>query len=151
MTCRRCAPVAVERRPGSCVAARRATRSSAVRFRARHAGEHPDRPLRAVAGAFDPRRGEAASDGPASDVMLASCRKSVRGHVRRYIAGLAGQTTRWLQAGPYRGQTSLLHVPDHPWTIARLAMDVGLSHRSWAFTRYLSVPHGITGWRLRLA
>src|SRR6185436_16996123 len=45
--------------------------------------------------------------------------------------------------------------PNHSWTVAELASDVGLSRTALVerFTRYLSVPPiaYLTGWRLRLA
>jgi transcriptional regulator GlxA family with amidase domain len=51
---------------------------------------------------------------------------------------------------------ALLHRrADHPWTIAELASEVGVSRSALVarFTRYLSDPPMayLTGWRLRLA
>ena len=79
--------------------------------------------------------------------------------MRRYVAGLPDQTTGWLAGArdPIVGKSlALLHSrPSHPWTIAELATDVGLSRSALVerFTRYLSVPPiaYLTGWRLRLA
>ena len=103
---------------------------------------------------------EAASDRAGSDVMLAKLSEVLFvDTMRRYVAGLPDQTTGWLAGArdPVVGKSlALLHSrPSHPWTIAELAMDVGLSRSALVerFTRYLSVPPiaYLTGWRLRLA
>ena len=66
--------------------------------------------------------------------------------MRRYVAGLPDKTTGWLAGArdPIVGKSlALLHGrPSHPWTIADLARDVGLSRSSLVerFTRYLAVP-----------
>jgi AraC-like DNA-binding protein len=103
---------------------------------------------------------EAASDGAGSDVMLAKLSEILFvDTMRRYVTGLTDQTTGWLAGArdPVVGKSlALLHSrPSHPWTIAELATDVGLSRSALVerFTRYLSVPPiaYLTGWRLRLA
>ena len=79
--------------------------------------------------------------------------------LRRYVAALPAQTTGWLAGArdPVVGKSlALLHRrPEHPWTIAELASEVGLSRSSLVerFTRYLPDPPMayLTGWRLRLA
>jgi len=79
--------------------------------------------------------------------------------LRRYIAQLPQTQTGWL-AGvrhPEVGKAlALLHKqPSHPWTIASLANEVGLSRSVLAerFRHYLSdTPMGyLTRWRLQLA
>jgi AraC-like DNA-binding protein len=103
---------------------------------------------------------EASSDRAGSDVMLAKLSEVLFvDTLRRYATGLPDQTTGWLAGArdPVVGKSlALLHSrPSHPWTIAELATDVGLSRSSLVerFTRYLSVPPiaYLTGWRLRLA
>jgi AraC-like DNA-binding protein len=103
---------------------------------------------------------EAASDGAGTDAMLARLSEVLfLDTLRRYVAGLPDQTTGWLAGARDRfvGKSlALLHSrPSHPWTIAELAGDVGLSRSSLVerFTRYLSAPPMayLTGWRLRLA
>jgi AraC-like DNA-binding protein len=103
---------------------------------------------------------EASSDRAGSDAMLAKLSEALFvDTLRRYVAGLPDQTTGWLAGArdPFVGKSlALLHNrPSHPWTIAELAMDVGLSRSSLVerFTRYLSAPPMayLTGWRLRLA
>ena len=79
--------------------------------------------------------------------------------LRRYVTGLPHPTTGWLAGArdPVVGRSlALLHKrPSHPWTIAELAEEVGLSRSALVdrFTRYLSEPPMayLTGWRLRLA
>src|SRR4029077_17241293 len=69
------------------------------------------------------------------------------------------QTTGWLAGARDQAvgkSLALLHRrPSHPWTIAELAAEVGLSRSVLVerFTRYLSEPPiaYVTGWRLRLA
>jgi AraC-like DNA-binding protein len=78
--------------------------------------------------------------------------------VRRYIAQLPEEQTGWLAGvrDPEIGKTlALLHrKPAHPWTIAALANEVGLSRSVLAerFRRYLSeTPIAyLTRWRLQL-
>jgi AraC-like DNA-binding protein len=78
--------------------------------------------------------------------------------LRRYIAQLPEDQTGWLAGvrNPEVGKTlALLHrKPAHPWTIAALANDVGISRSVLAerFRRYLSeTPIAyLTRWRLQL-
>jgi transcriptional regulator GlxA family with amidase domain len=75
------------------------------------------------------------------------------------VAGLPEQTTGWLAGA--RDQVvgrslALLHRrANHPWTLADLAAEVGVSRSALVarFTRYLVDPPMtyLTGWRLRLA
>src|SRR5262249_23694157 len=66
--------------------------------------------------------------------------------LRRYVAGLPEQEVGWLAAArdPVVGKSlSLLHAKaQHPWTIAELAKEVGLSRSTLVerFTRYLEEP-----------
>ena len=103
---------------------------------------------------------EAASDSAGSDAMLAKLSEALFvDTLRRYVTGLPDKTTGWLAGArdPVVGKSlALLHSrPSHPWTIAELALRVGLSRSVLVerFTRYLSVPPiaYLTGWRLRLA
>jgi AraC-like DNA-binding protein len=103
---------------------------------------------------------EAASGGAGSDAMLAKLTEALFvDTLRRYVSELPDQTVGWLAGArdPIVGRSlALLHSrPSHPWTIAELATEVGLSRSSLVerFTRYLSVPPiaYLTGWRLRLA
>jgi AraC-like DNA-binding protein len=103
---------------------------------------------------------EAASDRAGSDAMLAKLSEALFvDTVRRYVAGLPDQTTGWLAGArdPVVGKSlAFLHKrPEHPWTIAELAAQVGVSRSSMVerFTRYLAEPPiaYLTGWRLRLA
>jgi len=78
--------------------------------------------------------------------------------LRRYIALLPQEQTGWLAGvrDPEVGKAlALLHrKPAHPWTIASLANEVGISRSVLAerFRRYLSeAPIAyLTGWRLQL-
>jgi AraC-like DNA-binding protein len=103
---------------------------------------------------------EVASDRAGSEAMLAKLSEALFvDTLRRYVAGLPEQTTGWLAGArdPVVGKSlALLHRrPRHPWTIAELAAEVGLSRSSLVerFTRYrLDPPMAyLTGWRLRLA
>ena len=103
---------------------------------------------------------EAASHHAGSDAMLAKLSEALFvDTLRRYVAGLPDQTTGWLAGArdAVVGKSlALLHRrPEHPWTIAELAAEVGLSRSSLVerFTRYLADPPMayLTGWRLRLA
>jgi AraC-like DNA-binding protein len=103
---------------------------------------------------------EAASDRAGSDAMLAKLSEALFvDTLRRYVTGLPDQTTGWLAGArdSVVGKSlALLHRhPSHPWTIAGLATEVGLSRSALVerFTRYLSdSPMAyLTGWRLRLA
>jgi AraC-like DNA-binding protein len=103
---------------------------------------------------------EAASDRAGSDAMLAKLSEALFvDTLRRYVASLPDQTTGWLAGArdPIVGKSlALLHRrPNHAWTIAELATEVGLSRSALVerFKRYLSDPPMayLTGWRLRLA
>jgi AraC-like DNA-binding protein len=79
--------------------------------------------------------------------------------LRRYIAGLPEQEVGWLAGArdPVVGKSlMLLHAKtQHPWTIAELAKEVGLSRSALVerFTRYLAEPPMayLIRWRLQLA
>src|SRR5437016_8487835 len=79
--------------------------------------------------------------------------------LRRYVASLPEQQTGWLTGvrDPVVGKSlRLLHSRiAHPWTIADLADEVGISRSALVerFTRYLSEPPMtyLTRWRLQLA
>src|SRR4249920_65063 len=103
---------------------------------------------------------EAASNHAGSDAMLAKLSEALFvDTLRRYVTGLPEQTTGWLagarDAVVGRSLALLHRRPRHPWTIAELAAEVGLSRSSLVerFTRYLPEPPMayLTGWRLRLA
>ena len=103
---------------------------------------------------------EAASDRAGSDVMLTKLSEVLFvDTLRRHVSSLPDRTTGWLAGArdPVVGRSlALLHSrPNHSWTVAELASDVGLSRSALVerFTRYLSVPPiaYLTGWRLRLA
>ena len=103
---------------------------------------------------------EAASDQAGSDVMLAKLSEALFvDTLRRYVASLPDQATGWLAGArdPFVGRSlALLHSrAHHPWTIAQLAADVGLSRSALVerFTRYPATPPMayLTGWRMRLA
>jgi AraC-like DNA-binding protein len=102
---------------------------------------------------------EAASGGIGSDAMLAKLSEALFiDTLRRYIAGLPEQEKGWLTAtrDPVVGKSlGLLHSRiAHPWTIAGLADEVGISRSALVerFTRYLSDPpmKYLTRWRLQL-
>ena len=90
---------------------------------------------------------EAASDRAGSDAMLAKLSEALFvDTLRRYVTGLPDQTTGWLAGArdPVVGKSlALLHRrAHHPWTIAELAAEVGVSRSALVarFTRYLSDP-----------
>lgn len=90
---------------------------------------------------------EAASGRMGSDAMLAKLSEALFvDTLRRYIAGLPEQQTGWLTGArdPIVGKSlGLLHSRiAHPWTIASLADEVGISRSALVkrFTRYLSEP-----------
>jgi AraC-like DNA-binding protein len=103
---------------------------------------------------------EAVSGRAGSDAMLAKLSEALFvDTLRRYIAGLPQQQTGWL-AGTRDAVVGkslrLLHSRvSHPWTIAGLADEVGISRSALVerFTRYLSEPPMtyLTRWRLQLA
>jgi transcriptional regulator GlxA family with amidase domain len=103
---------------------------------------------------------EAASGRVGSEAMLAKLSEALFvDTLRRYVASLPEQTTGWLAGtrDPIVGRSlGLLHSrAAHPWTIASLADEVGISRSALVerFTRYLSTPPMayLTRWRLELA
>jgi AraC-like DNA-binding protein len=103
---------------------------------------------------------EAVSGGVGSDAMLAKLSEALFvDTLRRYVAGLREQQMGWLTGArdPIVGKSlGLLHSRiSHPWTIANLAEEVGISRSALVerFTRYLSEPPiaYLTRWRLQLA
>jgi AraC-like DNA-binding protein len=103
---------------------------------------------------------EAASGRVGSEAMLAKLSEALFvDTLRRYVDGLPQQQTGWLAGtrDPIVGKSlALLHgSPAHPWTIAGLADEVGISRSALVerFTRYLSEPPiaYLTRWRLHLA
>jgi AraC-like DNA-binding protein len=103
---------------------------------------------------------EAASGRVGSDAMLAKLSEALFvDTLRRYVAGLPEQQTGWLAGArdPIVGKSlGLLHSRvAHPWTIAELADEVGISRTALVerFSRYLSEPPMtyLTRWRLQLA
>jgi len=103
---------------------------------------------------------EAASGRVGSEAMLAKLSEALFvDTLRRYVSGLPEQQTGWL-AGTRDSivgkSLALLHGRvAHPWTIADLADQVGISRSALVerFTRYLSEPPMtyLTRWRLQLA
>jgi AraC-like DNA-binding protein len=102
---------------------------------------------------------EAASKRAGSDAMLAKLSEALFiDTLRRYVSGLSEQQTGWLAGtrDPYVGKSlALLHNRvAHPWTIADLADQVGISRSALTerFTRYLAEPPMtyLTRWRLHL-
>jgi AraC-like DNA-binding protein len=103
---------------------------------------------------------EAASGRVGSDAMLAKLSEALFvDTLRRYVAGLPEQQTGWLAGArdSIVGKSlGLLHSRiAHPWTIANLADEVGISRSALVerFTRYLSEPPMtyLTRWRLQMA
>jgi AraC-like DNA-binding protein len=103
---------------------------------------------------------EAASGRVGSEAMLAKLSEALFIEtLRRYVDGLPEQQMGWLTAArdPIVGKSlGLLHNRiAHPWTIADLAEEVGISRSALVerFTRYLSEPPMtyLTRWRLQLA
>src|SRR5581483_7911643 len=103
---------------------------------------------------------EAASGRVGSDAMLAKLSEALFvDTMRRYIEGLPEEQVGWLAGtrDPIVGKSlGLLHSRiAHPWTIADLADEVGISRSALTerFTKYLSEPPMtyLTRWRLQLA
>jgi AraC-like DNA-binding protein len=103
---------------------------------------------------------EAASGRVGSEAMLAKLSEALFvDTLRRYVAGLPEQQMGWLAGArdPIVGKSlGLMHSRiAHPWTIADLADEVGISRSALVerFTRYLSEPPMtyLTRWRLQLA
>ncbi|MBX3302278.1 MAG: AraC family transcriptional regulator [Nitrospira sp.] len=102
----------------------------------------------------------AEASGPGGAAVIAKLSEALFVEtLRRYIAKLPPSQTGWLAGvrDPEVGKAlALLHrQPAHPWTIASLANEVGLSRSVLAerFRHYLSdTPIGyLTRWRLQLA
>jgi transcriptional regulator GlxA family with amidase domain len=103
---------------------------------------------------------EAASGRVGSEAMLAKLSEALFvDTLRRYVAGLPEQQLGWLTGArdPIVGKSlGLLHRRiSHPWTIADLADEVGISRSALVerFTRYVSEPPMtyLTRWRLQVA
>src|SRR5262245_48043975 len=103
---------------------------------------------------------EAASGRVGSEAMLAKLSEALFvDTLRRYVAGLHEQQVGWLAGtrDPVVGKSlGLMHSRvAHPWTIADLADEVGISRSALVerFTRFLSEPPMtyLTRWRLQLA
>lgn len=103
---------------------------------------------------------EAASGRVGSEAMLAKLSEALFvDTLRRYVANLPEKQMGWLAGArdPIVGKSlSLLHSRiAHPWTIADLAEEVGISRSALVerFSRYLSEPPMtyLTRWRLQLA
>jgi len=103
---------------------------------------------------------EASSNRAGSEAMLAKLSEALFvDTLRRYVSALSDEADGWLAGArdPVVGKSlALLHSRvKHPWTIAELAEDVGVSRSALAerFSRYLAEPPMayLTGWRLRLA
>ena len=103
---------------------------------------------------------EAISGRVGSEAMLAKLSEALFvDTLRRYVAGLPEQQRGWLTGArdPIVGKSlGLMHRRiAHPWTIASLADEVGISRSALVerFTRYLSEPPMayLTRWRLQLA
>lgn len=103
---------------------------------------------------------EAASGRVGSEAMLAKLSEALFvDTLRRYVADLPEDQVGWLAGtrDPIVGQTlGLMHSRmAHPWTIAALADEVGISRSALVerFTRYLSEPPMtyLTRWRLQVA
>ena len=103
---------------------------------------------------------EAASGRVGSEAMLAKLSEALFvDTLRRYVASLPERHVGWLAGSrdPVVGRSlSLLHGRiAHPWTIAGLADEVGISRSALVerFTRYLSEPPMayLTRWRLESA
>ncbi len=103
---------------------------------------------------------EAASGRIGSEAMLAKLSEALFvDTLRRYVAGLPEQQLGWLTGArdPIVGKSlGLMHSRvAHPWTIADLADEVGISRSALVerFTRYLDEPPMtyLTRWRLQLA
>jgi AraC-like DNA-binding protein len=103
---------------------------------------------------------EAVSGRVGSEVLLAKLSEVLFvDTLRRFVAGLPDRQKGWLAGArdPIVGKSlGLLHSRvAHPWTIAGLANEVGISRSALVdrFTRYLSEPPMtyLTRWRLQLA
>jgi AraC-like DNA-binding protein len=103
---------------------------------------------------------EAGSGRVGSEAMLAKLSEALFvDTLRRYVDGLPEQQRGWLAGArdPVVGKSlALMHTRvAHPWTIADLADEVGISRSALVerFSRYLTQPPMayLTRWRLQLA
>ncbi len=103
---------------------------------------------------------EVGSHQPGSEALLAKLSEALFVEtLRQYVAGLPAEQTGWLAGArdPVVGKSlAILHSRvSHPWTIAELAREVGMSRSALLerFSRYLSEPPMayLTRWRLQLA
>ncbi len=103
---------------------------------------------------------EVGSSQPGSQAMLAKLSEALFVEtLRQYVAGLPTEDTGWLAGArdPIVGRSlAILHGRvQHPWTIAHLAKEVGLSRSALVerFAQYLGEPPMayLTRWRLQLA
>jgi AraC-like DNA-binding protein len=103
---------------------------------------------------------EVGSHQPGSEAMLAKLSEALFVEtLRQYVASLPAEEIGWLAGArdPVVGKSlAILHSRvDHPWTIAELAKEVGMSRTALVerFDRYLSEPPMayLTRWRLQLA
>jgi transcriptional regulator GlxA family with amidase domain len=103
---------------------------------------------------------ESTSGRVGSEAMLAKLSEALFvDTLRRYVAGLPDEQRGWLAGArdPVVGKSlGLMHRRiAHPWTIADLADQVGISRSALVerFTRYLAEPPMtyLTRWRLQLA
>jgi len=103
--------------------------------------------------------GEAAANRAGSDAVLAKLSEALFVEtMRRYMAELPPDQTGWLAGARDPGVgAALAHMhrdPEHPWTIASLAQQVGVSRSVLAerFRQYLGEPPMtyLSRWRLQL-
>jgi len=103
---------------------------------------------------------QASNHQPGSEAMLAKLSEALFVEtLRQYIASLPPEQTGWLAGArdAVVGKSlAILHSRvNHPWTIADLAKEVGMSRSALVdrFSRYLSEPPMayLTRWRLQLA
>ena len=104
--------------------------------------------------------GETTSDSVGNGALLAKLSETLFiDTLRRYVGSLPEQQTGWLAGArdPIVGRSlALLHGRvEHPWTIADLAGEIGVSRSTLVerFTSYLGEPPMtyLTRWRLQLA
>jgi len=103
---------------------------------------------------------EGSSKRPGGETVLAKISELMFVEVlRRHIEGLPEESRGWLSGlrDPYVGQAlRLIHGrPTEPWTLDKLAQQVGLSRTAFAsrFTEFVEVPpmQYVARWRLQLA
>jgi len=102
---------------------------------------------------------EAANHAPGASAMLAKLSEALFSEtLRRYVRGLPEGNTGWLAGARDveigKALTLLHHRPSHPWTVAELAHEVGLSRTVMTerFRYFLgeSPIAYLTRWRLQL-